>query len=187
MIYLPIPVKILVKHVLNKVPRSLKQGQYQIRGSRWWSIFFLSDVTTVVSFQASGYLVKDKSQSFETSPAFRVASHHTVKLHAGIGITFFSMCQMAPSILFQWDISNFNGPFDNLNAPKDRNMRYGILMHILMMYVASTMCVIACIYVHVLESMIIAVMPTWSDQFATESKRIYMNCCQVMAVSLGAQ
>ena len=39
---------------------------------------------------------------------------------AGIGITFFSMCQMAPSILFQWDITNFNGPFDNLNAPKGR-------------------------------------------------------------------
>ena len=39
---------------------------------------------------------------------------------AGIGITFFSMCQMAPSILFQGDISNFNGPFDNLNAPKGR-------------------------------------------------------------------
>ena len=30
------------------------------------------------------------------------------------------VCQMAPSILFQWDISNFNGPFDNLNAPKGR-------------------------------------------------------------------
>ena len=41
-------------------------------------------------------------------------------LLAGIGITFLSMCQMAPSILFQWDISNFNGPFDNLNAPKGR-------------------------------------------------------------------
>ena len=27
---------------------------------------------------------------------------------------------MAPAILFQWDISNFNGPFDNLNAPKGR-------------------------------------------------------------------
>ena len=40
--------------------------------------------------------------------------------YSGIGITFFSMCQMAPSILFQWDISNFNGPFDNLNAPKGR-------------------------------------------------------------------
>ena len=45
---------------------------------------------------------------------------------SGIGITFFLMCQMAPSILFQCDISNFNGPFDNLNAPKDRKMRYGI-------------------------------------------------------------
>ena len=43
-----------------------------------------------------------------------------VKTVTGIGITFFSMCQMAPSILFQWDISNFNGPFDNLNAPKGR-------------------------------------------------------------------
>ena len=42
------------------------------------------------------------------------------RMGAGIGITFFSMCQMAPSILFQWDISNFNGPFDNLNAPKGR-------------------------------------------------------------------
>ena len=41
---------------------------------------------------------------------------------AGIGITFFSMCQMAPSILFQWDISNFNGPFDNLNVPKGRKL-----------------------------------------------------------------
>ena len=40
--------------------------------------------------------------------------------HAWIGITFFSMCQMAPSILFQWDIYNFNGPFDNLNVPKGR-------------------------------------------------------------------
>ena len=37
-------------------------------------------------------------------------------------ITFFSICQMAPSILFQWDISNFNGPFDNLNAPKGRKL-----------------------------------------------------------------
>ena len=42
-----------------------------------------------------------------------------------IGITFFSMCQMAPSILFQWDISNFNGPYDDLNVPKDK-MRYGV-------------------------------------------------------------
>ena len=44
----------------------------------------------------------------------------TIVYRAGTGITFFSMCQMAPSISFQWDISNFNGPFDNLNAPKDK-------------------------------------------------------------------
>ena len=55
MIYLPIPVKILAKYVLNKVPRSLKQGLYQISliVDGW------SDASTVVSFQVSVYVIKD--------------------------------------------------------------------------------------------------------------------------------
>ena len=41
-------------------------------------------------------------------------------LNSGIGITFISMCQMAPSISFQWAISNFNAPFENFNEPRKR-------------------------------------------------------------------
>ena len=43
--------------------------------------------------------------------------------NAGIGISFISMCQMAPSILFQWTISNFNAPFDKFNVPKKSLIR----------------------------------------------------------------
>ena len=47
------------------------------------------------------------------------------------------MCQMAPSILFQWDISRFNGPFDNLNAPKGR--KWELRLNAYLYDVASTM------------------------------------------------
>ena len=103
---------------------------------------------------------------------------HVAITYAGIGITFFSMCQMAPSILFQWDISNFNGPFDNLNAPKGR--KWDMAFKCICVWCGFNNGVVLSAYclVHVLHAKSMVITYVYAKNSAPRADRGFLNDVQ---------